>query len=626
MQAANETPSASHTATQARWHEFLRMAVNVASASGGAVWTIDAQQQPQLLTQFQLGEKRLDELHHAWPGHVDGLTSVASTATAKSLEAAFEQPGRVQKLRLFLVPIVVEEQVRFVLELFLPREQDVLLSHVEQLVQQLLSWASPGTASSSDQQSWQFATWLGQIHQDLSLEKTGYAIVNETQVWSRWERVTLLIRHRRAYHCQAVSGVETIDPRASTVHVLEQAARSLSPLSAPLVSTQDNPHEQLAPYHERTRSIATAVFPLVSPVGKGQRETIGLLFCDQFVSAQTPRTIEELDIAVGHISRALDHALQYEAARAGVFAKALRGLQSRPFLRLVTTLVLFTGVIVFLAKFPAELIVTGTGTLEPALRREIFAASTGLIESVHVVPDQHVQVDETLVVLRSPELEFEINRVEGELQTVEQQISDLDKLRSDPRRAASQAQSADELVARREELKSVKTSLQNQLALLQTQRQELTLLSPISGTVISSTIQERLVRNRPVSRTDRLLSVADLEGDWLAILHVDHRDLGPVFAAQQAQQMSVSLVTPDAPETPRMAQLKRIAPIVESRSIHGPTLQLDAHIDRDSIPETRPGTTVQFRINCGSAPIGYVWFRRFIDQVRAWWTLRSLGD
>ena len=197
----------------------------------------------------------------------------------------------------------------------------------------------------------------------------------------------------------------------------------------------------------------------------------------------------------------------------------------------------------------------------------------------------------------------------------------MEKLRTDPRRAAELQKTANELAARGEELKTVEKSLQQQLDQLAQQSADLVLLSPISGEVITWNLKSLLAEDRPVSRADRLLSIANLSGAWKAKLHVDHRDIGPVLDAYDQKIISITFVTADTPESPKAATITEIAPTVTTDAISGTTLVLEAKVDRKTIPEIRPGTTLLFRIDCGEAPTGYVWFRRLIERIHSWWTL-----
>ncbi len=620
--AEPQSDPASTNVQAQRWHEFLEMAVTVSRASGGALWSIE-HGQPNLLTQHQLGDQRLDEIHHLWSGHTDSLNAVIKTGQSKTFDANFEQSGKTQPLHLLLLPIVSESTVQMVLELFLPQPAELPIEEIEGSVRQLLTWATPSEAMpANDSSAVEFATWLTQIHRHLEIDKTCFAMTNETRTWSGWDRVSLFIQEGKKLKLKSVSGVDVLDPRSTTVKILEATANFFADQTEPVSSFHEPPHKAIQEYQAQTKAKHVAVIPLRRNLGTKKQELTGSLIFDCFEeSGQQVRTVDDLQTAGHHITAALQHSLQYENAKKTSVHRLLRGVLSRRFAKTILAFSAFIAVTLFLCQKQTTLTITGTGFLEPARQQDVFAVANGLIEKLHVSQGEKVQAKDELITLRSPELEFEINRRNGELQTVRQQISDLEKLRTDPRRAAELQKTANELAARGEELKAVEKSLQQQLNQLAQQSAELVLLSPINGEVISWNLKSLLAEDRPVSRADRLLSIAELSGDWKAKLHVDQRDIGPVLDAYDQKKILITVVTADAPESPKAATITKIAPTITTDAISGTALVLETKVDRNSIPEIRPGTTLLFRIDCGEAPIGYVWFRRLIDRVHSWWTL-----
>lgn len=619
-------PTTAHTTrsskSENRWHHFLELAVSSSGASGGALWQIE-DLKPSLFTQHQLGDLPLDEVHEQWPGHVECLNTVIKTSQSKSLEAQFEQANGSQALRLCLLPISSGTSVELIVELFLPQEKAVAIEQVEASVRQLLLWASPTSDGQSDSASIEFATWLSQIYSHLDLQETCYAITNETKTWSSWDRVSVLVLNGRRYEIKSVSGIDVLDPRSTTVTSLERVANSLSNLINPVESTEEAPQEKLTEYQARIQAKKVAVVPLVGNAGTTSAQPVALLVFDQFHSdSNQNRSLDDLAIAARHISTALEHALQFSDLKKNLFQKLSDKLFSNRFAKSVLGLALLLGFLAFLSLYQTELTISGTGYLEPVVQQDVFAVSNGLIQTLHVSQEEKVNQGDKLLTLRSPELEFEANRLTGELATVRQQRSDLEAIRTDPRRAAELQQSANELAAREKELLTVAANLESQIALLQQQSDELVLLSPIAGEIVTWNLKTLLAEDRPVTRTDRLLSVAQLSGDWRAKLHIDYRDTGPATQAIEQGVAKLTFLSADALETPKSGKITEVSPQLETDSINGTTLTAYAHVDRASIPDVRPGTSIQYRIECGEAPLGYVWFRRLIDRVQSWWLLR----
>lgn len=612
--------------TVSRWDDFLGMVSTVTRAAGVALWEAQEGESPRLVAQHQLGSRPLDELQAGWPGHLETLQAVCTTQQVRTLAASFEQVDQTQALQLLFLPVSLVGERRHVLELFVPPRHELSVEQMQLAVQQLVAWASPGSVAADAEPAARFATWLGQIHRHLELTATAFDIVNETRVWSGWDRVSLLLHEGRGCRLLAISGVDVPDPRSSTVRSLEELGRKLRGQREVLLSTEQASAEQVQSYQSHVAAEQVLVLPLVrggeKAVQKQASELLGFVICDRFPgSTSTVRPQGELVLASQQMAQAVQHALDYEQARGGLVARVRRSLLSRRFAKTALSLGMLVALLLFLCWTPAELRITGVGYLQPVQQQDVFAAVNGLIAELHVEPAATVLQGAPLVRLRSPELEFEINRIEGELQTVRQQIGDLEKLRTDPRRLSELRQSPAELATRGEELKTLEEGMKRQLLLLQQQQAELTLQSPLSGEVVTWRLAELLSSNRPVQRTDRLMTIANLDGPWQAELHLDYRDIGPVLEGFAAERLRVSFVTADAPEVPRAAVATKLSPVVTTDAVTGTTLKLEAEVDRASIPEVRPGTSILYRIDCGQAPLGYVWFRRAIDRVRTWWTM-----
>lgn len=606
-----------------RWRHFLELAVSSTGASGGALWQVDAAS-PSLLAQHQLGDLPLDKVHQQWPGHVESLAAVIESGQSKSLEAQFEQSNTSQSLRLFLLPIASGTVVQLILELFIPRDKPASLDQVEESVKQLLLWASPVGNSQAESSSLEFATWLSQIHAKIDLTETSCAVTNETKNWSGWDRVSLLLRSGRNFELRSVSGVDVLDPRSSTVKHLVDLANSIGELAGPLDTSGDTSHPDLEEYRQKILAERVAVIALQANKSLASRSPLGLLVFDQFAGQRSDyKSIDQLQVAARHITTAVEHSLEFAHLSRGVLSRSAQQLFSRKFAKAATALLFLALLTGFLCVIKTELVISGTGYLEPVIKHDVFAGTNGLIQTLHVEQGELINEGDVLLTLRSPELEFEENRLRGELATVRQQRADLETLRTDPRRVAELKASSNELAAREKELLTVAANLERQIALLEKQSEDLTLVSPISGEVVTWDFKSLLVEDRPVSRTDRLLSVAQLSGGWRAKLLVDHRDTGPVVAAVENETAKLTFVTADSPERQKAATVTDIAKQLTTDSISGTTLSVSAEVNRSDIQDVRPGTSILFRMECGQRPVGYVWFRRLIDRLQTWWVLSS---
>ena len=460
-----------------------------------------------------------------------------------------------------------------------------------------------------------FVNWLAQIYSRLPLDECVAAITNETRLWSGWDRVSLLIRKGQGFKVASVSGAVAVDPRSNTVKLLQEIATRAS-TSAISFSTTSNPIGGFSPYHERCEVNEVVVIPLRDTTTKDEDRVIGFLVCDQFTDStdRSRRSVKDLEFAGHHIANAIANSLEFESARS---SRLLGMVKSKSAIKFGFVAGVPIAVLLALCLVTVDLTVSGTGVLNPQRRQDVFAAVDGFVEEVFVSSGQSVSADDPLLTLRNPEVELTISATQGELQTISQQLVDLEKLKG----GRTVENPAFEIETRMEELKSQKASLTRQLELLLIKQKNFKLHSSIDGEVMTPEIEQRLAKDRPVRRTDRLLQIADLEGLWTLEVSIPQEDINPVVESAKSGTIQVDFVTANQPDVSRSATDLSIAESVTVDSPHGVVLRARANVDREVIPEVKPGTNVRFRVTCGRAPVGYVWFRRLIDRVQSWWTL-----
>ncbi|WP_437206028.1 HlyD family efflux transporter periplasmic adaptor subunit [Planctomicrobium sp. SH664] len=607
---------------------WLGQLINVTRAAGGAIWQQRASHSPVVLVQIGLGEESLEQAQRQWPGHAEKLQEVFESGRAKAMNAQFEQgPGLpATTLRLMLLPL---PEVQGVLELFFT-QGEITLPEVEQALAtfRLTANRTPAPASEANAGLAEaYAEWLSRVHAHLGFAETCFALANESRVWAGCDRVSLATCDSIGARLQAISGLENFDRRSEAVRALEHCLAEL--ISQSVTSDETWPEcfdsagdavPALATYAQQAGAARVLVVPLVGKEPSARNVPLGLLVFENFRGTSPSRSAREIQFLAPQASRALEHAFEYQRARAGLWHRTAAALTGGRFNKSAAVLCLLGLAAAGLTLIPAPVIISGTGHLEPALQHDLFANANGIVEELFVRHAQPVAAGAPVLRLHSPELDLEISKLTGELVTVTQQIADLETLRGE-RRPNDQIQSANELAARGEEYKTVKHGLEQQLAILKRQQQELTLTSPIQGHVLTWEL-EQLLLDRPVNRADRLVTVADLTGPWEARLQVDYRDIGPVLAAIADKTASVSFVAADDPAVRHPATIQDVAPRLQTEPGSGPVLLLTAGFERDSSsPELRPGSVVQYRIRCGRGPIGYVWFRRLLDRVQGWWNL-----
>lgn len=617
------------------WKRCLELVALALRAHDAILWQAEAGDRFRVQTQFGLGGQSVESLQGTWPGHDDLLRGILAARAPRVVEARFEPAGHgapPQQLRILAIPILAVGTEPQILEVFLPgSRQDLSDEQALSLAAALIESHSPSgpapakagaTASTSGRE--QLAEFALQAHRSLEVGKTAYAIVAEAQRLLQADRVSLLRFRGRGVRVLAVSGVDQPDPRAAAVRQLEELGRAcrtldrIEAIPAPAGTPSDPVRGRLTELGQAMGTMRLAVAPLRSEAGP-----IGLLVVEDRSSAK-PADWSALPGVQVVSASAMAHAMAHSDQPLHGLSRLVRSLGiTRTWLRLVGRLLLLGGLAAggtYLAVQPATLYVTGRGSIVPRDRREVYAPVAGIVQEVRTRHGESVQSGQPVVVLRSPNLEFEMTRVQGELQTAEQQIADIAALRTDPNRPQNQSSDA-ELAAREEELKTVRESLIRQRTLLEGQQRTLTVPAPIAGQVLTWDVEQTL-DERPVERGQRLLTVGDPAGPWIVEVRIPDGQMGHLQRARkntEGQPLRATFSVTTDLDHQVAAQVESVADLVEDDPQQGPTVLTTLSFDRAALRDLRPGATAVARIDCGQRSLGYVWFHRLIETAKTWW-------
>jgi multidrug efflux pump subunit AcrA (membrane-fusion protein) len=221
-------------------------------------------------------------------------------------------------------------------------------------------------------------------------------------------------------------------------------------------------------------------------------------------------------------------------------------------------------------------------------------------------------------------LDLEFRRVEGEIQTAQKRLAAIEaaRLENSPD-GQDGSRRYHQWTAEEEEVKELLASLQRQYQILEQQRAELTVRSPIDGKVMTWEIQE-LLESRPVARGEVLMSVADVGGPWTLELEVPDDQIGHVLRAQEGQnaRLDVSWMLAAEPGTPYQGRVESVAlaaePGTHAANSDGPKVRVTVRVDDPGLSHVRPGTSVMGKIHCGRRAVGYVWFREAWETIQKW--------
>lgn len=632
--------------------EFLERVVAALAAFGGAVWRRTAHG-----TLEQHYQQRLDEtLELDQPddraAHERLVLSVARTARPVAVLPESASPEEPEARNpsphlLLLAPLTVDGAVVGVVEVVQrcevsPLAQEGFLRFLVQMC---------GVAAEQHrirqrrllrerQHLWsRFGQFARHVHRGLDSRAVACQIANEGRPFIGCDRVSVAVLHGQQCRIEAVSGQDTVNPRANVVQRLARlatvAGRAGEPLSYAGQPLELSPQvsEALEDYLDAAHSQVCLVLPLRrAEEPRGDRDAaaeqapgtvLGALIVEQFQGgAPEDGWQQRAEAAAEQASLALGNALVHERLFLMPLWRMLGRwkwvVQARTWPKTAVVGGLVAAALLALIFYPARLRLEARGKLQPELRREVFARMDGVVDEVRVRHGDTVEAGQVLARLHSTTHDYQLTSVLGELRTVRSQLAaDKAALLATSRQSTESRARHTELAAEIEQLTSREESLQRRYELLVRQQADLEAASPIAGQVITWDV-EKLLKARPVQRGEALLTVADTQGPWVLELQVPDRRIGDVLAARQdlEPELEVSFVLATEPGVRHAGKIKRVSMSAEVEDEEGSMVLVTVAVDRGELPVLRPGATVVAKIDCGRHPLGYVWFHEVIKFVQ----------
>lgn len=440
---------------------------------------------------------------------------------------------------------------------------------------------------------------LVQLGRQLAVSKTtaqaASAIAQELAVLLPHGRVTVLIPAGNRLHPVAVSGVRDPNPDSETCRAITQTAQSI-------------PDDGWTPLSKVAESNSAAKTLLDQ-----QMERVRVL---RLRRSENDSELAQMILEAGrqdNTHRLDDHFFdQLSATAIGVLQK-VADAERTWIQRLLPSsgiawLVVAIAVIAYLMLWPARFEVEVNGHVSAENHRRLFAPDDGVIADVSFRHRQRVDQDDPLLRLDNPDLLLELKGVEGEIQTTAAELSSV----------LAERLTADDptLSAKEQRLQTRLESLEEQQRLIEARSQHLQVNAPFAGRVFRHNPQQDLVA-RPVQRGQLLLELVPDDANWqLEVFVPDHLER---YAREALQRDGISPVVRfllrSAPEREYASKLTELDFAVQIRDGVA-VCQGIADLSEQDLPELRPGATVIARIDCGTRPIGFVWFRELIHYGR----------
>ncbi len=517
----------------------------------------------------------------------------------------------------------------------------------------------------------QESEFIAAVFGNLSVKETAAHVANEARRFCDVDRVAVLLRNGSRYTVESISGAESIHRRSDAVTALRRMADRVAKFgggksSAVLTWSKEEEesdsssraHSELAAYAEKIGLANVMIVPLdgQSSVADGEpasKKKSASTKRNSKTSAANPKTAkpntarpnaiaileqreppvqrERLEARVSvvreHGGRALSNAMLHENSlllpwRRGQ-ARSSGASRARILPRWLLFLMVLCGLVAVMVLVPANFTLEARGTLEPTIRRNVFATADGVVQRVLVQHGQQVAGGDALAELVNVDLEVEFAAKQGELAaTIERQTAVRNALLNASQLHASQR---DQLTGEVEQLRRTKESLQRQLQILDRKLAQNQILSPIDGEVVTWNVAE-LLSHRPVRQGQKLLTVANPSGEWELELQLPESRLGHLLEAQRQanseennsedvsmQDVVVEFILATEPGVTYQGRIKEIHRRAELAGADGNAVLVKVAVNRDELEQLHPGASVVAKFHCGQRPLGYVLFRDVVE-------------
>ncbi len=553
--------------------EMLPRVISALAAVGGVVWAKQPQGQLALQYQINLQESRLGEKsEEEQVRHGRLLQKVMSTGEGllvppRSGAGDSDQAANPTDWLLVLGPLKTELEVVGVVEIFQRSEAGPaiqrgylrFLLEVCALASEFLN--SRQLRHFSDRQSlWtQLEEFTRLVHASLNPRETAYTIANEGRRLIECDRVSVAIRKGDRCYIEAVSGQDMVDKRSNTVRLLSRLATVVAASEEPMWYSGDTTdmapqiEEAVQEYVDESHTKMIAVLPLKRPVlieKEKERpdepddapKPIAALIVEQIEDSRiSQKMLSRVDVVAQHSAAALANALEHENVFLMPLWRALGKsrviVEARNLPKTVLAAVAVVALVVAMAVVPADFRLHAKGTLEPVLRRDVFAGIDGdRVTEVLVEHGDVVKRDQVLARMVNYKLSEEITTVRGNVATTTDQMERLQRQLTLTRQLAPEEQTrlAGEIMEKRAALEALRSSLR----IYQSMEKELEVRSPDDGVVITWDVRNRLYM-RPVQRGQVLMRIAQPDGPWQLELQMSEDRMGHITAAQNALRAQV---------------------------------------------------------------------------------------
>lgn len=482
----------------------------------------------------------------------------------------------------------------------------------------------------------QYEYLVTRVHRSLDLRTVASSLVNDGRVFLGCDRVSLLIVRHERFQTVAISGVHSFDRRSNQVRELEQVAEAVAgsgqwlQYAGQTAGMPPQVAEPLTRYVDLSHALRMDVIPLFTTIDQADSDpaeqpddkAVGMLVVESFQGGTEAADESEMTRLACLAAVAVRNANEYGSLPLLSLSRWTRRAIVRSRFRQQRRLIPAAFVVasaLAIALIPADVRVDAQGDAWPQIRRDLYAPSDGEVVSVARQHDDRVDRGDTLVVLRSPDLDVEMQRLRGEFQTTQKKLLAIASARLQTDDDAAGNRSSGQLAAEEQELKQLLQSQSKQMDLLRRQQNLLQVKSPIAGRLLTWDPEQKL-ENRPVERGQRLVTVADESGPWILELTVPELQVRHLLerAENSDEPLAVRFTLAADRATRFSGKLRDIAKRIEVGENRRSHVRVTVAVESAARPHLRPGAAVFAKIHCGRRSVGYVWLDGVVQAIRGW--------
>lgn len=638
------------------FQQFLNHLVGALGARAGAVWMMEGGMRLTLLCEVRLAETGFHENPMAQRTNERLLTNVLQTGEASTHSP--NDSGDIQlptQHMLILGGLSANKECVGVVQLFQrPDAPDEARPGYLQFVEQMSGYASKylekrtkkvqPTASS---QFWNdFEQYILQMQRSLDVSEVASAAASDGRLLLGCDRLSVAVRRGNKTSISAISGQDSVNPRANLVRTMAELAKTVVSMREPLMYSgkvdklAPQVEKPLANYIQESGSRMVLVIPFLESEALLQkddeggkkdvktRQATGCLIVEQVADSQPAEGLEERsEMLADHVGAAINNAARHSRIFGlsiwKFFGHILEWFHGRKLAKTMAILGVIALVIGAMVFVPWDYRVEGQGKLMPIQQYDVFAPWNGTVESLldkNGVPlpagqnldGKRVVAGQPLIRLRDKELEKERNEYDGEL-------NEKSKLIEVTRIKIDRTQDHSERIELQGQLQAARlrvASLNETLKIIDSRIASLIIRAPHAG-VITNFQTEQLLSNRPVNRGELLLEIMDDSGEWRLEVEVEEQRMGHLRRAQVAKKndsLPVEFILATDTENTYDGVLGELSTRAStSQNENKNVMQVFVTINRDDLPETRIGAEVRTKINCGKRSLGYVLFGDVVE-------------